>query len=759
MCGICGAVEFSGASNAAEVVRLMTPTMQHRGPDDQGIAEFGFRSADSGAGQLSGADGKSSVNGGQGSAALGMRRLSIIDIEGGHQPIFNDDRTVGVVLNGEIYNFQELQRQLADRGHRFHTRSDSEVVVHAYEEWGAECVERLQGMFALAIWDGRGEFQVSSSRFQVKANNNHRGTESTEDAQSAEDGRAGGDARGPSAEGTLFLARDRMGIKPLYYYAPGARFQVSSSKFQVRTETQSAFSEPETWNLKLETFLFASEVRTLLASGLVPRKLSRDAVESYLMFGSVSEPLTLIEDVVSLPPGHRLTINFGADENQIKVERYWKISGVSSSKFQVSSSNGDPPATAGGTDKNGNGDPPATAGGTGRKTTSDAAKRVRALLEESVRGHLIADVPVGVFLSSGIDSTALAALASREVSGVHTFTVAFPEGEFSEAAIARRTAKTFGTTHSEVMLSGDDMLARLGEAVGALDQPTMDGINTYFVSASARSAGLKVALSGLGGDEVFGGYNSFRRTPHYQRVARAGGHVPAGVRTAMAAAMSGAGGRFMAGDAARKISALWKDSDSLPDPYYFNRLLFTPQQVANLMRGETGAASAWRDWLNVSSQNARQLDSFAAVSCLEAESYLVNTLLRDTDSMSMAHSLEVRVPFLDHPLVEYVTHLPEQVKLGDGRPKALLIAAMAELLPAEVVNQPKRGFTFPWSEWLRGPLKQEVENGLSDLAPALAEIVDTKTARGVWQSYLDGQTSWSRPWSLFVLNEWVKRHT
>jgi asparagine synthase (glutamine-hydrolysing) len=382
------------------------------------------------------------------------------------------------------------------------------------------------------------------------------------------------------------------------------------------------------------------------------------------------------------------------------------------------------------------------------------------LLEDSVRKHLIADVPVGVFLSSGIDSTALAALASREVAGVHTFTVAFPESEFSEAVIARRTAQTFGTTHSEVMLSGDDMLARLPEAVGALDQPTMDGINTYFVSASAREAGLKVALSGLGGDEVFGGYNSFRRTPRYQRLARVGSGVPAGMRSAMASAMAGAGGRFMADDAARKLATLWKDSAALPDPYYFGRMLFTPEQVSGLMIGQTRSAttSLWRDWFTESASQARQLDPFAAVTCLEAESYLVNTLLRDTDSMSMAHSLEVRVPFLDHPLVEFVTHLPQQVKLRKDTPKALLVAALEDLLPAEVVHQAKRGFTFPWANWLRGPLRAKIENGLSELSPALREIVNTKSALGVWQSYLDGKTTWSRPWSLYVLNEWVKKN-
>jgi len=703
MCGICGAIDFSPPANAAEIVRRMNPTMLHRGPDDEGYLD-------------------------RGPLSLGMRRLSIIDVEGGHQPIFNEDGTIGVVLNGEIYNFQDLQQQLKDLGHTFRTRSDSEVIAHAYEEWGEDCVERFQGMFALAVWDGR--------KGQGERN------------KGKEPSSGGRDARGPSEVGVLFLARDRLGIKPLYYYAD--KFQVSSSKFQVKSKTsasepenidvqlETSSSELETWNLKLETLLFASEVRTLLASGVVPRKLSRAAVESYLLFGSVSEPLTLIEGIVSLPPGHRMTIELGSTPGSATVQRYWNIARQ--------------PA------RNGHANDP------GETDIRTAAKRVRGLLEQSVRKHLIADVPVGVFLSSGIDSTALAALASREVSGVHTFTVAFPENEFSEAAIARRTAQSFGTTHSEVMLGGDDMLGRLGEAIGALDLPTMDGINTYFVSASAREAGLKVALSGLGGDEVFGGYNSFRRTPQYQRLATVGNRVPSGMRSAMATAMTGAGGRFMPGDAARKVAALWKDSSSLPDPYYFGRMLFTPEQVAELLIGlligeaRPATQSLWRDWLTQSASQARQLDSFAAVSCLEAESYLVNTLLRDTDSMSMAHSLEVRVPFLDHPLVELVTHLPQEVKLAKGTPKALLVAALEDLLPSEVVHQAKRGFTFPWEAWLRGPLKATIESGLAELAPALREIVEGSNALAVWQSYLDGKTTWSRPWSLYVLNEWVKRN-
>jgi asparagine synthase (glutamine-hydrolysing) len=737
MCGICGAIDFGGSGGASSLVRRMTPTMFHRGPDDEGYLD-------------------------DGPISLGMRRLSIIDLEAGHQPIFNEDGSVGVVLNGEIYNFRELRKQLGDLGHRFRTRSDSEMVAHAYEEWDAECVQRFEGMFAIAVWDGRGATQHSALSTQHSA-----------------------DARGPS-EGTLFLARDRLGIKPLYYTEMS---EIRSQTSDIRTPTSdlrpltsdlrpptsdlrplTSDLRPPTSDLRPLTsvFLFASEVRTLLASGVVPRRLSRSALHSYLLFGSVSEPMTLVEGVLSLPPGHRMTIPLGAQTTAARPEAYWNI---------AEGGRGDG-ATGGRGDaeKLGRGD-----GETGREPGLDgnanhksgipkletrnskletAPTRVRELLEESVRRHLIADVPVGVFLSSGIDSTALAALASREVSGVHTFTVAFPEKEFSEAAIARRTAKQFGTTHDELMLSGDEMLAQLGEAVSALDQPSMDGINTYFVSWAARQAGLKVALSGLGGDEVFGGYSTFRRTPQYQRLAALGVRLPDPVRATMATAMSGTGDALARGDAARKLAALWSQSESLPHAYFFARALFTPSQVAELLTEAAGTNhnALWWHWLAEGVEQTSEMDHFSAVTCLEARSYLVSTLLRDTDSMSMAHSLEVRVPFLHHPLVEFVTQLPARLKLRSGTPKALLVAALEDLLPSEVINQTKRGFTFPWATWLRGPLKEKMERGLSEITPALREVLKEKSVRAVWQSYLAGRTSWSRPWSLYVLNEWVKRN-
>jgi asparagine synthase (glutamine-hydrolysing) len=656
MCGICGVIDWSGSGDAASLVQRMTPAMIHRGPDDEGYLNQGSSRY-----QL----------------AIGMRRLSIIDLAGGHQPIFNEAGNVSAVLNGEIYNFESLRKQLEDRGHTFRTRADSEVVVHGYEEWGAQCVEWFEGMFALAVWDGR------------KANGSDQG-------------------------GTLFLARDRLGIKPLYY---------------------TAISKQQTANSQL--FLFASEVRTLLSSGVVPRRLSQAALESYLLFGSVSEPMTLVENVVSLPPGHRMTIDLDSTRCTFETERYWSISDTKRAEASAQVINGS----------------------SDRVTI---AHQVRELLQQSVRKHLIADVPVGVFLSSGIDSTGLAALAAREVSGVHTFTVGFPEREFSEASVARRTANTFGTTHQEVMLSGDEMLARLTDAVGALDQPSMDGINTYFVSWSARQAGLKVALSGLGGDEIFGGYSTFGRTAQFERMAKASRRIPGGVKSAVSAVAGmaeNAGGRLAGGDGARKLAALWQSPQSLPDPFYFGRVLFTPAQVAGLLKAApNGHRALWRDWLEESATSARRLDAFAAVSCMEAESYMVNTLLRDTDSMSMAHSLEVRVPFLDHPLVEFVTQLPREFKFRKGQPKALLVDALNELLPSGVVNQPKRGFTFPWATWLRGPLRKSIEAGLAEATPILQEALNIESANGIWRSYLDGHTSWSRPWSLYVLNEWTRAH-
>jgi asparagine synthase (glutamine-hydrolysing) len=643
MCGICGVIGIQRAELAEEITRRMMGALEHRGPDEDGILVAP-------------------------SAALGMRRLSIIDLPGGHQPVFNETGNVAIVFNGEIYNFPQLRKTLEGSGHAFRTHSDTEVIVHAYEEWGEQCLRELRGMFATAIWDARSS------------------------------GTSGEGAR----QAQIFLARDRLGIKPLYYAAAGG------------------------------ALLFSSEVRSLLASGRLQPRLSPDSLEAFLTFGSVVEPSTLVEGVFSIPPGHCLAFPADAPPAKPSPKPYWIYSDA------VLQQEGPPP-----------------------KTFQEAAKLLRPLLEETVREHLIADVPLGVFLSSGLDSTSLVALGSRFQSNLHTFTVVFPEQRYSEARISRETAKRFKTRHQEVLLAPDTLVAQLEDAVKSLDQPTMDGLNTYFVSRAARQGGLKVALSGLGSDEIFGGYSTFVSTPRAAFVSGLGRWIPAPFRRLTAAAAV----RIAAGDAVRKAAAAWRSPEDFPHAYYFTRLLFTPSRVQRLLAPYFESAEysrnreyPWRARMRETARQAGRLDSFTSVSCFELQSYMVNTLLRDTDSASMANSLEVRVPFLDHRLVEFVGRLPKSVKYTRDVPKSLLVEALSDLLPDEVVGQSKRTFTLPWDVWLRGPLGVRLSQDLSNLTPPLRQYMNPRAVRGAWQNFVIGQTNWSRPWSLFVLNEWVRHH-
>ena len=616
--------------------------ISHRGPDEDGILVAP-------------------------SAALGMRRLSIIDLPGGHQPVFNETGNVAVVYNGEIYNFRQLRQTLEGRGHAFRTNSDTEVIVHAYEEWGEQFLRELRGMFALAIWDARSS------------------------------GASGEGAR----KARIFLARDRLGIKPLYYAAIGG------------------------------ALLFSSEVRSLLASGRIEPRLSPDSLEAYLTFGSLAEPSTLVDGIYSVPPGHYLAFSADAPPEKPAPKPYWVYSDA------VLHQEGPKP-----------------------KNFQEAAKLLRPLLEETVRDHLIADVPLGVFLSSGLDSTSLVALGSRFQSDLHTFTVVFPEQQYSESKISRQTAKHFKTRHEEVLLSPSMLVSQIEDAVRSLDQPTMDGLNTYFVSRAARQAGLKVALSGLGSDEIFGGYSTFISTPRAEFVANLGRWIPTPLRRLT----SGAAVRIAAGDAVRKAAAAWRSPKDFPHAYFFTRLLFTPSRVRRLLApyyessGYIKHDNPWRERMRETARQARQLDSFTSVSCFELQSYMVNTLLRDTDTASMANSLEVRVPFLDHRLVEFVGRLPKSVKFTPEVPKSLLVEALSDLLPEEVIGQSKRTFTLPWDVWLRGALGVRLSQELSNLTPPLRRYVNPRAVRGAWQNFVIGQTNWSRPWSLYVLNEWVRHH-
>ena len=630
-------------------MRAMANAMQHRGPDDVGILASEPR-----------------IPG----LALGMRRLSIIDLAGGHQPLWNETRDVAVVFNGELYNYRDLRNRLQMAGHKFHTQSDTEILVHGWEEWGEDLLDELRGMFAFALLDLRNHFATVP---------------------------------------LVLLARDPLGIKPLYY-----------------TQTEDGFA-------------FASEVRPLLAMGNVRRTLSTDALTSYLLFGSVSEPLTLLDGVFSLPPGHRLLLQIPERRRMPRARPWW-----------------DPRRSAAARDPR------------APRNFSSAVPRVRALLEDAVRAHLIADVPVGLFLSSGMDSSAIAAFAARAQKGIQSFTLSFPDTPYDEAPLARRVAHATGTKHTEIPLQGAHMLMRLDEAVSALDQPTMDGINTYFVSWAAREVGLKVALSGLGGDELFAGYHTFIDTPRLARLESLARFVPDAFRRVSNPLVCGIVRRRGSADAARKAGDAWLAPHALPHPYFFTRLLFPPTELWRLTepRFRSSAVAAdgvtldptWLGWLERVADQAKELEPLAGVSWLEMRSYMVSTLLRDTDSVSMARSLEVRVPLLDTPLVEFMCALPDEARVRPGTSKALLRAALDGLLPAEIFQQAKRTFTLPWEDWMRNTLRPRIEKSFSSLAPALAPHLHSAGVQTVWDNFLRGQTSWSRPWSLYVLNEWCRRH-
>jgi asparagine synthase (glutamine-hydrolysing) len=308
----------------------------------------------------------------------------------------------------------------------------------------------------------------------------------------------------------------------------------------------------------------------------------------------------------------------------------------------------------------------------------------------------------------------------------------------------------------------------LGEALAALDQPTMDGMNTYFVSWAAREAGLKVALSGLGGDELFADYRTVAGTRRLSRLIRIAQFVPAPVRRATAGIMSQWIGQLSTPDARRKAAAAWATPEALPSPYYFTRALFPPGELAQLTepRFRPSSVSAdgvtleptWLGWLERTADEARKLEPIAATSWLEMRTYMASTLLRDTDSVSMSCSLEVRVPLLDTPLVEFLGALPDAARYRGGVQKALLVKALDGLLPREILAQGKRTFTLPWEEWLRGPLRRRLEASFADPAPSLAPHMREAGVRAVWAAFLASKTSWSRPWSLYVLNEWCRRH-
>jgi asparagine synthase (glutamine-hydrolysing) len=477
----------------------------------------------------------------------------------------------------------------------------------------------------------------------------------------------------------LWLVRDDWGIKPLYYSWDG------------------------------DTLAFCSEVRALLAAGIVAPKLEWRAVEDYLRFGAVQDPLTIVEGIYALLPGHALRWSNG----QIEIQRFAKPL---------------PEAPIESTD-------------------------VETELREIVRQQLVSDVPVTVFLSGGVDSSVFSLLARQEGGqGVNTMSVVFDEAKYTEGPYARRVAKHIGTEHHEVLLRPHDLRAKVSEAIKRMDQPTSDGINSYIISQAARQAGFTVALTGLGGDEFFGGYETFRRTPRIANLLEWCRKAPAAARAA---------GRIVAPGFARMRGAPRKFSQYLryatfeEHPFFLQRTLFFPPEIRRLCWGRPSqlAQRVAEARLLEIVEEAAALDELNQVSYFEARTYMANTLLRDGDQMSMAHSLELRVPLVDQKLAASVFALTGKNKGLGKEPKMLLRKAFERQLPKEVFDRKKMGFTLPFDLWLRTSLKQEVQSTLVS-----GMLWEPEPASAVWEEFEDGVLDWSRPWSLYVLSRWVAQY-
>lgn len=478
--------------------------------------------------------------------------------------------------------------------------------------------------------------------------------------------------------GRLCLARDPHGIKPLYWTGSGV------------------------------SFAFASEVRALLDADLVPRKLSAGGLQSYLRFGSVQEPETLIDGVHSVLPGHVLTVS--ADADKMDIAQKTLDSATARAPFA---------------------------------DRREAVAALRSALEDSVRAHLVSDVPVAAFLSGGIDSSAIVALMSRALGHApHTFTVIFEEPEFSEHHFARRIADEYRTIHTEIPLAESDLLAMLPDALSAMDQPTMDGVNTYVVSRAVHNAGVKVALSGLGGDELFAGYPSFRRAVRSRQLAR----VPRAFRRAAAAMAGSAINDSVAG---RKAQRFLGEASTPWDAYVITRELFAPDEITRLLGSPVAADAASPEETG---------DPVNDMSRYEMQGYMTSTLLRDTDQMSMAHALEVRVPFIDREVISLVMSIPGRWKIDGARPKPLLLDALASLLPAEVTNRKKMGFTLPFERWMQSSLKQEIDGAFA--GGSATRLGLGGYAAETWRTFRDQprREKWARPWALYALLTWCEHH-
>ena len=624
MCGIAGFVsrdEHRETGEARTVLDRMCRVIAHRGPDDQGML----------------------VND---RIALGMRRLAIIDVAGGHQPLSGCGATLTIVFNGEIYNYRDLQRELESGGHKFKTHSDTETIVHAYEEYGAGCLEHLRGMFAFAIWDAGAR--------------------------------------------KLFIARDRVGKKPLYY-----------------TTTPAG------------TLIFGSELKSLREHPEFRSDINIEALDAYLTFGYVPDPLTIFRDVHKLPPGHHLTWKDG----QAHVEQYWD--------FPYQHPQEDPV-----------------------RSEDDCLEELRALLDEAVRIRLESEVPLGAFLSGGVDSSTVVGLMARHMTQrVKTFSIGFHEDSYNELKYARIAAQTFGTDHHEFIVT-PDICEIVDELVWHFDEPFADSsaIPTYMVSKLAREH-VTVALSGDGGDEVFGGYTRYaldrKRSgfANLPRVVRQGVMQPLGRNLP-----HGAWGRNYLHNV-----ALDPLDRYIEDISVFTRLnkpaLYSADFRSQL--GHSEAAVRFRDY----AAHSRADDPLDPLLYLDSKTYLPGDILTKVDRMSMAVSLEARVPLLDHKLIEFVcTRIPASMKMKGLQTKHIFKRAMRDLVPTEILDRPKQGFGIPIDRWINEQLRERVRGTLSEPRTMQRGYFEPRYVKVLLDEHARGRRDHATElWALFMLELWHRK--
>jgi asparagine synthase (glutamine-hydrolysing) len=548
-----------------------------------------------------------------------------------------------ITFNGEIYNYQALRQELQHYGCVFQSQTDTEVILKAFAVWGLDSISRLRGIFAFGLWDQH--------------------------------------------EQRLVLARDQLGVKPLYY-----------------------------WQHK-DVLLFASEVRALLASELIPRQLDVRGLRSYLAYGSVQEPYTLVQGISSLLPGHILTWQKG----HTQTRRYWQLP---------------------------------TPGAVQERSLNVVLDEVQQHLQTAVAAQLMADVPLGAFLSGGIDSTAVAALMKQcDEGAVKTFSVIFEEKQYDERYYAQIAARYIGTEHTELLLRGEDVQQSLSAALGAFDQPSVDGLNTYFVSKVTREAGLTVALSGLGGDELFGGYSGYQKSLLLETWGERLQLFPRWLRNSGAYLLA----PISYNEMARRFVGLLQTRHH---PYFLARQVYSQQQIDNLLMSDMSTASRhWEpDLFQLMTQETSGYDRINRQSALEMQTYMLSTLLRDTDQMSMAHALEVRVPLIDHVLVEYLFSVPGDFKVDATQPKPLLTRSLNDAIPDECIYRPKRGFELPFAVWLQESLQDKMQESFLGQSTQTSAPFEQRSLEQTWKLFQQGRLSWSRIWSLFTLRTWLDTH-